>query len=102
KPSERRKSGQTSGKHWPAQGDAADAGNPGRTLALERGECPRVCRPLGNRNAVVVQSASNATLTTRSDKLILPAQPILIIDLTFSAHRRHLQDLPACVDRFAG
>src|SRR5262249_40638018 len=100
-PSKRRKSGQTAGKPCPAPGDAVAAGNPRRALALERGGRTRVCRPLGNRNAIVVQGASDATLTARSDQLVLPAQPILIIDLTFPAHRRHLQDLPACVDWFA-
>ena len=60
-------------------------------MALERGERTRVCRSLArHRNAVDVQRPSDATLTTRSNQLVLPAQPILIIDLTFPAHRRHL------------
>jgi len=57
-PSKRSRSGQTCGKHWPALDDTTDAGNSGRTVALER-ERARVCHPLGNRNAVVVQSASS-------------------------------------------
>src|SRR5262249_53732182 len=32
-------------------------------MALERGECPRVYCPLGNRNAIVIQPASDATFT---------------------------------------
>src|SRR5262249_32432716 len=59
-------------------------------LRSNAAECPRVYCPLGNRDTIVVQGASDATLTTRSNQLVLPAQPILIIDLTFPAHRRHL------------
>ena len=66
-------------------------------MALERGERARDGRPLGNRNAIVIQGPSDAPLAPGPNQFVLPLGPFLVGNLPLSPHRSHLDDLTTTV-----
>src|SRR5262249_8592837 len=72
--------------------------NPRRLVALERSQCPRLYRSLGNRNTIAVQTTFDASFPARPNQFVFPFGPFLVGNLPLSSHRGHLDNLAATVE----